>query len=157
MNATTKLLIALVLLVGALFVAWYVLSPSPAPETTNTPEVLGEENATEGEEYREARLGESVSALGLTITPLEVLEDSRCPQGVQCVWEGTVRLRANVTSSAGMEEKVLVLNNYIAVGELNVVLAGVSPAPKEGVTIAPSDYRFTILITSYSFNPGAKL
>ncbi len=34
---------------------------------------------------------------GLTVTPLQVLEDSRCPADVVCVWAGRLRLRANVS------------------------------------------------------------
>jgi hypothetical protein len=34
---------------------------------------------------------------GLTIRPLEVIEDSRCPANVACVWAGRLRLRAEVS------------------------------------------------------------
>ena len=33
---------------------------------------------------------------GLRVRPLEVLEDSRCPQNARCVWAGRLRLRLNV-------------------------------------------------------------
>ena len=33
---------------------------------------------------------------GLRVRPLEVLEDSRCPQNARCVWAGRLRLRVNV-------------------------------------------------------------
>lgn len=34
---------------------------------------------------------------GLTVRPLAIIEDSRCPQNVQCLWEGRMRIRANVS------------------------------------------------------------
>lgn len=37
---------------------------------------------------------------GLMVKPLEVLEDSRCPMNVQCVWAGRLRLRAEVAGAA---------------------------------------------------------
>lgn len=33
---------------------------------------------------------------GLRVRPLEVLEDSRCPQNARCVWAGRLRLRVSV-------------------------------------------------------------
>lgn len=33
---------------------------------------------------------------GLIVTPLEVLEDSRCPAEAECVWEGRVVLKARL-------------------------------------------------------------
>src|SRR3546814_14872369 len=32
----------------------------------------------------------------LAVTPLAVIEDSRCPRDVQCVWQGRVMLRAQL-------------------------------------------------------------
>jgi len=62
---------------------------------------------------------------GLTVTPLEVLEDSRCPANVDCVWAGQVRLRVNVS---GVETE---LNSEGALSTPNgiVVLAVVKPYP----------------------------
>ncbi|MDO8407614.1 MAG: hypothetical protein Q7S95_00040, partial [bacterium] len=49
----------------------------------------------------EARVGEELSGLDENVTPLTVIQDSRCPVGVQCVWAGTVKLRARVVSGLG--------------------------------------------------------
>jgi hypothetical protein len=43
---------------------------------------------------------------GLVVTPLEVLEDSRCPQNARCVWAGRLRLRVNV-EGVGAREIIL--------------------------------------------------
>ena len=40
---------------------------------------------------------------GLTVRPLELIEDSRCPANVACVWAGRLRLRADVS---GMEREL---------------------------------------------------
>lgn len=44
-----------------------------------------------------AALGEAADlGDGLIIRPLELIEDSRCPANVQCVWAGRLRVRADV-------------------------------------------------------------
>lgn len=62
---------------------------------------------------------------GLTVTPLQVLEDSRCPGNVDCFWEGQVRLRATI-SGAPAE---LINNQPLTTPQGVVVLAVVSPSP----------------------------
>ena len=42
------------------------------------------------------RLGQGTSLGGWTVTPLRVLEDSRCPGDVMCVQAGTARLLVRV-------------------------------------------------------------
>lgn len=48
-----------------------------------------------------ARMGQEVSALGVHVTPLKILEDSRCPIDVTCIQAGTVRLQAKLVSGLG--------------------------------------------------------
>ena len=38
-------------------------------------------------------LGQVSTALNVSITPKEVVSDSRCPSDVQCIWAGTVEVR----------------------------------------------------------------
>ncbi len=44
---------------------------------------------------------------GLRVRPLEVLEDSRCPQNARCVWAGRLRLRVIVN---GVGEREIILD-----------------------------------------------
>lgn len=37
---------------------------------------------------------ENISAQKNEVMVLDIIEDSRCPENVQCVWEGTVRVKA---------------------------------------------------------------
>ena len=41
-----------------------------------------------------ARIGQAVYVDGPIIKPIAVIEDSRCPAEVQCVWPGRVRIKA---------------------------------------------------------------
>ena len=45
----------------------------------------------------EARLGETVRLGGLAVRPIAVIEDSRCPRDVTCVWAGRLRLEAAIS------------------------------------------------------------
>ncbi len=48
----------------------------------------------------EAQINKGGSAGGVVIVPTQLIEDSRCPTGTQCVQAGTVRVKATVTSAA---------------------------------------------------------
>jgi hypothetical protein len=86
-----------------------------------------------------AHLGETVRVHGIRVTPLRVLEDSRCPQAVTCVWAGQVRLSARV----GGVTRALTLGQPVAVSAGQLKLAAVAPARLTvGHSIAPRAYRF---------------
>lgn len=93
-----------------------------------------------------ASIGRNVTAYGVTVKPLEVTDDSRCPAGVTCAWAGTVRLRAQVTSSLGSYEQVMTLGEAVTTGSERITLTGVEPSPVEGEVIEQSEYRFAIRI-----------
>ncbi len=62
-----------------------------------------------GEEFS-LKIGESASMRGenLEITFLEVLEDSRCPKNVTCIWAGRARSLIKVTIDGQSEDIELV-------------------------------------------------
>ncbi len=62
---------------------------------------------------------------GLTVRPLAIIEDSRCPQNVQCLWAGRMRLRANVSGT----EAELVLGETLETPNGGVALEIASPGP----------------------------
>jgi hypothetical protein len=97
-------------------------------------------------------LNQAVSSLDVQITPLEVLEDSRCPVDVQCVWAGTVQLRVRLRSAAAETEQVFTLGTPITTEAHEIALVKVLPEPQADKVIAPSAYRFVFRITKGS--PG---
>jgi hypothetical protein len=91
-----------------------------------------------------ARLGERVLVDGPAVTPLEVLEDSRCPADVQCAWAGRLRIRTAVHLGSGDQRLDLTLGEPMQVADGMLELVEVQPVPATaGSTIAPADYRFT--------------
>lgn len=90
-----------------------------------------------------AKIGQTVSVLGVSITPLEIVDDSRCPEDVQCIWAGTTHVRAKLVSGMGESEVTFEIGQSITTEAEFVTLTSVNPAPKAGVTISPADYRLT--------------
>ena len=90
-----------------------------------------------------ARLGQTVNAGGLKVTPLQVLEDSRCPIEAKCIWAGRVRLSVRVASGAGSSIQELSTDKPLQVAVGHLVLQGVMPPRSTQRTLALSDYRFT--------------
>ena len=89
-----------------------------------------------------ARLGQTVTIDGPRITPLTVLEDSRCPAGVQCVWAGRVRLSVRIATGAGTTTREMTSGMPLAVADGALTLVEVSPQRSRDSTPSPADYRF---------------
>ncbi|MBY0110695.1 hypothetical protein K2Y00_01685 [Patescibacteria group bacterium] len=89
------------------------------------------------------RIDEHASGLGVRVTPVELLEDSRCPEDVACIQAGTVRVRASVTSGARTTEGVFTLGIVETREQETITLVAVEPAPRAGVVTPLGEYRFT--------------
>ena len=53
-------------------------------------------------------LGETVVIKGIAVKFVEVLEDSRCPTGVTCIWAGRTVVKVEVGSNGNKREKTLI-------------------------------------------------
>ncbi|MBD3728109.1 MAG: hypothetical protein IE933_00200 [Sphingomonadales bacterium] len=77
----------------------------------------------------------------MTVTPLVVEEDSRCPSDVSCIWAGRLVLRASVEKGDKSEEKLLELGVPARTKGGMLTLTDAGPAP---VSTGPApEYRFT--------------
>jgi hypothetical protein len=79
----------------------------------------------------------------VTITPTDIIEDSRCPVNAQCIQAGTVRVSVKFTTPAGTNTQTLTLNQPVTVNGVSITLTNAQPGKKVGTTISKSDYRFT--------------
>ena len=93
----------------------------------------------------------SIEDESLTIRFVEVIADSRCPEGVECVWEGEAQCRLHFTLAGSPAEMVIVqpgggadARDYFIQYRIDFRL---EPYPQEGQSIAPSDYRLIMTIT----------
>src|SRR4051794_3968711 len=84
-----------------------------------------------------ASLGQTVRIGALRLKPIAVLEDSRCPQLVTCVWRGRLRITASVPGRG-----VLTLDNGVAVsvGRGRLTLVDAVPLSQRGEKIPPRAY-----------------
>ena len=87
-----------------------------------------------------AALNELATLEGLTVRPTAVIEDSRCPSQVQCVWAGRLRIRAEVSGFGALD---LTLGEPFSIGDGILTLVDVRPGKRSPEAIAPRDYRFT--------------
>jgi hypothetical protein len=92
-----------------------------------------------------AALGQTIGVDGPRITPLEVLEDSRCPMNARCVWAGQLRLRVRIESGRGGTIE-LTSGKPASVADGTLELVEVRPdkvaGGKHGGAIPASAYRF---------------
>lgn len=91
-------------------------------------------------------IGQEVAGLNIRITPLEVVEDSRCPIDVQCIQAGTVKVRATLVGGLGSASQIFTLNTPVTTESEKITLISVSPEKESKKTIASADYRFTFTI-----------
>ncbi len=106
------------------------------------------ESVTYGEEF-ELNLGESViiGEKGESFEFVDVLEDSRCPSNVTCVWAGNGKVQLR------FENHHLQLNTYIephdtTVPDVVVQLLSLAPYPETPRQFEKDDYKVRLLITN---------
>jgi hypothetical protein len=104
-------------------------------------------NMTERDALPHAKLDQAVGIYDFDLTPLQVVEDSRCPTGVQCVWEGRVRLNVRIDYDDRVVMRELILGEAQPVGTGMLKLVEATPYPREGVTIYPEEYKFGFTYT----------
>ena len=119
------------LAIAAMFAAVPVIAPAHVIET-------------------QARIGQAVQVSpGVSVEPLRVIEDSRCPQDVSCVWAGRFVLTARVRDHGRVQTVKLTLGQPAIIGRGRLTLDQVSPE-RSAKGVNTRRYRFGI-----SYAPGA--
>lgn len=81
-----------------------------------------------------------------TVTPLTLVEDSRCPQGVECVWAGTVKITIKVVNKNGeVGTSEIFLGETKNIAGVFVTFTNVSPVKTEK-NLVFSDYKFDFTV-----------
>ena len=92
----------------------------------------------------DAKLGQTVRFGSMKVTPLKVLEDSRCPMEARCVWAGRVRLSVRVTTGAGTTVQELTSDKPLPVADGVLELQGTMPPRSTQYPLKPREYHFTL-------------
>ena len=90
-----------------------------------------------------AAIGQKVIGTGVSLTPLEIMSDSRCPTDVQCVWAGTVEVKVRIESGLGTSDMTIALGKSVTTEGETITFTDVGPAKSSGTTIPTSSYQFT--------------
>ena len=96
-----------------------------------------------------AALGSTIVAGAMKITPIAVIEDSRCPAKTQCIWAGRVVVRVTISSLTAKLTREMTVGQPVSIGGKDVTLVAVSPA-KTSTPTKPAAYRFT-----FAWQPSA--
>ena len=90
-----------------------------------------------------AALNERVYVDGPDVTPLAVIEDSRCPMNARCVWAGRVRLSVRIDLGSRSETREIASDAPIEVADGRLSLVEVQPDLMAGEQPGPGKpYRF---------------
>jgi len=95
----------------------------------------------------EIAYGKSARACGLTITFAELIQESRCPKTVTCVWAGVGEIR--IVVKKGRKSESLKISTREAQAKAfghTLTLASLDPYPEEPGTRDPKEYRATITV-----------
>lgn len=90
-------------------------------------------------------LGTTLSIYDVSVTPIEVVEDSRCPAGVQCIQAGRIRVKTLISNGTKTVERIFQLEDPITFDNIAFTMTVVSPAKKADVQLKATDYRFVFV------------
>lgn len=110
-----------------------------APQNTTPPKLI------EGP----VGFGQTAYVDGPAVTPLQLLEDSRCPAEVNCVWAGQVRIKVRVTGGSWSKEMELTNGKPVHVADGALTLINITPERRHAAATSKEDYRFI-----FSFQGG---
>lgn len=95
----------------------------------------------------ETGIGKEAAGFDVKITPLKVVEDSRCPKDVQCIQAGTVRVETRVVSGLGTSTPTFTLGKSITTEAEIITLMSVDPLREAGKAIGSKEYVFTFKVS----------
>ncbi len=119
----------------------------PAPQPKVEEEVVVKKEEVLGSKF--TTMNKKVVIAGMSVTPLEVVEDSRCPSGVNCIWKGTVRIKAKLESEGSTTRtSELSFGNSVVFGDKKITLVSVNPPAISNLIINKSDYVFEFSVSN---------
>src|SRR5687767_2722486 len=90
------------------------------------------------------------SKSNLTVKFVSLIEDSRCPEGANCIWAGNAKIKIEVSINGKketfeinttVEPKVATFNGYA------IELLSLTPVPKENIRINRNGYIATFAVS----------
>ncbi len=136
----------LVLIVGGLL---WALEENGAVPSTGEPVATTTPNPITPLPYGAVtlRLGEKATFQDVSIRPVSIEEDSRCPQDVQCIQAGTVQVKVAIAGRAGTDTQIIGLGKSLATENETISFNAALPAKISTVPLMPADYILTFTVT----------
>lgn len=91
-------------------------------------------------------MGQLAKFKDISILPIGIAEDSRCPIDVQCIQAGTVRVEIEIVSGMGTSTSVVTLGKVFTTEAEQITLTAVAPNKNSTTEITMGDYRLTFNI-----------
>ena len=88
-------------------------------------------------------IGQAVQVGGMIVTPVKVVEDSRCPMNARCVWAGRLVVQTRIDGKSWRETANLTLGQIYTTHNQMLALAAVRPEKTTDHRIRSREYRFT--------------
>ncbi len=88
-------------------------------------------------------LGQTAYTNGLNVRPIAIVEDSRCPINVMCVWAGRLVVRSEVIAGSWRRTLDLELAKPQPIADGAITLVAAEPSKMADSPIDPRSYRFT--------------
>lgn len=101
------------------------------------------------------KIGEQMNFTHKNIKFIKVLEDSRCPEGVSCIWAGQAKIVVGIYEADKLiEEKVFILGTntkdedkkVAKLEDASISVHQLSPYPKPGVKPKPNGYSLELIV-----------
>ena len=84
---------------------------------------------------------------GIQVQFVSIVEDSRCPRDVTCVWAGETKARVLVRiDKQTPTSHDIVVGQPISIGAYRISVVAVQPHPVSAAKIKPNDYRAIIKV-----------
>jgi hypothetical protein len=93
----------------------------------------------------------AIEGEGLAVVFESVLEDSRCPEGVDCIWSGNAKIRIRSSKQkhalAPIELNTDVGPKSSSYLDYEIRLVALKPRPKADKPVQSNEYKATLIIT----------
>jgi len=84
---------------------------------------------------------------GVKITLNKIIQDSRCPTDVTCIWAGNITANVTLQSNTDRETRDITSDKKIPFDSFQISIEKVLPQPKSTETINLQDYKITFKVT----------
>ena len=93
----------------------------------------------------------AIEGEGLAVVFESVVEDSRCPEGVDCIWSGNAKIRIRSSKQkhapAPVELNTDVGPKSSSYLDYEIKLVALKPRPKAGKPVLSNEYKAALIIT----------